>query len=293
MATSEERPDTAALDTRLQPLFDIVGDVAIAAERSAAQVADSDSFHTAFDGRVLQRGIKGLKAARLLIGEGYWEHAAAVTRQLFELLVNMEHLASFPDRGTAISKYNAFGLLQYFLSEVRRMDYEKERGRPEGTRWEASVRDTLDKHYDDFKLPPKADGTTRWRSSWSGKTTRDLAESSPDSMRIRQYVLLFTTWSEQAHAAPGVFAADLFVQYEEEVIAEAFAEIKEELNVSLDLIAGVAKREAQTLYMAIIHFMQLWQQLPKVSAPKREVDLWLRNAGAFMAQRVSGPSLPI
>ncbi|MFE9764770.1 DUF5677 domain-containing protein [Streptomyces sp. NPDC005808] len=299
MATSEEHdavrgaarggtPEWAKItpDIRMQPLFDVVSQVITAAGQAVGTMAETKDHLVRSDGYILTRGIKSLKAARLLVSAGHWEHATAVARQLFELLVNIEHFGAFATREEAQQLYNGFGLLQFFLGELRRIEFEKEKGRAADTRWELSVRDYLDNHCAEFKLPPRADGATRWRTSWSGKTTRALAESSPNAMRVTQYELLFSAWSEQTHATPGVFASDLFLQYEEEVIAEAFAEID---GVSLELlppISGVARREAHTLSMAIALFMQLWEQLPHVPQPDPEhVRKWLDGIKAFAGDR--------
>lgn len=299
MATSEEhdavrgaaRGDTPGWamitpDVRMQPLFDVVGEVIVAAEQAAEAMTETKDHLVRSDSYVLTRGIKSLKSARLLVSAGHWEHATAVARQLFELLVNMEHFATFASREEAQQLHNGFGLLQFFLAELRRIEFEKKRGRAADTRWELSVRDFLDNHCTEFRLPPRADGTKRWRTSWSGKTTRALAESSPNPMRVTQYELLFSAWSEQTHATPGVFASDLFLQYEEEVIAEAFEEIDGVSPESLPLISGVVRREAQTLSMAIALFMQLWEQLPHVPQPEPERSRhWLEAIRAFTGDK--------
>ncbi|MFE9018407.1 DUF5677 domain-containing protein [Streptomyces sp. NPDC007808] len=287
---------------RLQPLFDVVSEVITAAEAAAVEEVGLEDRLALFDKGVLGRGIKGLKSARLLIGAHHWEHATAVARQLFELLVNIEHLASFDNRETALKQYNRFGLLQWLLAESRRIDFEKERGRHPGTPLESTIKDFLDKGFDEFKLSPRADGTMRWRTSWSGKTTRTLAELSSDTMRIRQYELLFSAWSEQTHATPSVFATNLFDQYEEEVIADAYAKAMDALpdssrlitEAGFPLINGARRREAETLSMSVTLFVHLWQQLPNVSALNTgDMRSILRRVREFMTRRVHGTAYSI
>lgn len=299
MATSEEHdavrgaargsiPEWAKItpDARMQPLFDAVGEVIAAAEQAVGAMTETKDHLVRSDGYILTRGIKSLKSARLLVSAGHWEHATAVARQLFELLVNMEHFGTFATREEGQRLYNGFGLLQFFLAELRRIEFEKEKGRTADTPWELSVKDYLENHCTEFSLPPRADGAKRWRSSWSGKTTRALAESSPHPMRVTQYELLFSAWSEQTHATPGVFASDLFLQYEEEVIADAIAEIDGVSTESLPPISGVARREVQTLSMAIALFMQLWEQLPNVPQPDPERSRsWLEGIRAFAGEK--------
>ncbi|MFE1781379.1 DUF5677 domain-containing protein [Streptomyces sp. NPDC059506] len=279
MATSDERDATDASCAnrastgqvpKTHPIFEMAGEVISAAGLAAEPAAESADHLVHFDAHVLKRGIKGLEAARLLIGAGYWEYATSVARQLFELLVNMEYLGSFADRKKACRIHSGFGLFQFFLAESRRIEFEIGRGRPAGSSWETSVKDFLDNHCADFRLTPRPDGSARWRTSWSGKTTRALAEASPDPMRVSQYELLFSTWSEQTHATPGVFVTDLFVRYEDEIIDEALAEVDGVPPEVLRAITGVGRREVQTLSMTNLLFLQLWQQLPNVRQPSSD-----------------------
>ncbi len=276
MATSEEHDSTdmdrpkwssAWHGSERHPLLGVADEVISAAEQASKSSAGAEEYSVLFDKSVLKRGIKGLDSVRLLIDAGHWEYATSATRQLFELLVNMEHLGSFADRDEALRIYNGFGLMQYFLAESLRIEFEKKRGRPTGSSWELSVRNFLDNNCAHFKLPPRADGTVRWRKSWSGKTTRALAELSPDPMRVPQYELLFSTWSEQTHATPGAFATGLFIEYEDEIIAEALSKIDRiPLEIS-QVLAGARLRQVQTLGVTTLFFLQIWHQLPKVPQP--------------------------
>ncbi|MFI1519531.1 DUF5677 domain-containing protein [Kitasatospora cineracea] len=306
MATEDEpdaTPDAAAgstsptenqPDTRLSPLFEVLDELIVAAEESAASSSQSDDYLVDFDSNVLVRGIKGLKSARILIRAGQWEYSTAVARQIFELLINMEYLYSLANREAAVKRYSWFGFLQFFLSEQRRFDFMQERS-PGKTPsdWENSVRSTLDAHFDEFKLAPRADGTPRWRSNWSGKTAKALAELSSDPMRAKQYDLLFSTWSEQTHATPSIFTSDLFDRYEEEVLGEAMTEVTRLLPSSFSLIGGQGRREAHTLSMVIVLFTQLWRILPNAPRPiEDEAENRLKKVKEFMARRVLHP-LPI
>lgn len=53
-----------------------------------------------------------MKSTRLLLEHAHWETAAGPVRPLFELLVNLEHVAAEPDREAAVFRYAKFGLLQ-------------------------------------------------------------------------------------------------------------------------------------------------------------------------------------
>ncbi|MFB8381056.1 DUF5677 domain-containing protein [Streptomyces rubiginosohelvolus] len=289
--TSE--PELETSDTMLAPLYDIADEVLAAADL-AGRAEHEDTSSYSFDAHILERGRRGLQSAVLLTKAGYWENCSAVTRQIFELLVNIEHLNSFPNRDEAQGLYTRFGIFQYFLAESKRLSFEKERGRPPNTRWENTVTDFLDGHCSAYKLPPRKDGTQHWQTHWSGRTTRALARSSPDPLRERQYELLFSAWSEQAHAAPGVFATGLFDLYEQEVWEEELAKVKGKLPENFPLLTGGDRRAAQTLGMGIVLFLQLRQQLPGVpQSTTEEIREFQNGVRKFMARKTSRPHLPI
>lgn len=55
------------------------------------------------------RGVNAVKSTRLLLEHAHWESAAGPVRQLFELLINLEHIAADPDRDAAVFRYAKFG----------------------------------------------------------------------------------------------------------------------------------------------------------------------------------------
>jgi hypothetical protein len=91
-------------------------------------------------------------------------------------------------------------------------------------------------------------GKVRWKPSWSGHTTRFLAEQSEHSLRQDQYQLLFAAWSDETHGAPTALIGNMFPgnRTVEEVIA--FDDI----------------RIAETVTVAISLFLELWTLLPHV-----------------------------
>lgn len=68
------------------------------------QPRDSDDPLVRFDRGILLRAVNALKAARLLLEAVHWEFAAAPARQLFDLVVNIEHLNTQGDRERAIPR---------------------------------------------------------------------------------------------------------------------------------------------------------------------------------------------
>lgn len=87
--------------TRLKALFELLVEVPITAERAVFTMplpeAESPRRLVMFDSAMLVRGTNALKAVRLLCEQAHWEFAAGILRQLFELVINMEHLARQPD----------------------------------------------------------------------------------------------------------------------------------------------------------------------------------------------------
>jgi hypothetical protein len=82
-----------------------------------------------------------------------------------------------------------------------------------------SVEELLDdeKSFPEFRSKTKdgmllktKDGKLKNKPSWSGYTARYLAEKSKNPLRVAQYDLLFTAWSEEAHGAPGRGAGGSF-----------------------------------------------------------------------------------
>ncbi|WTW96870.1 DUF5677 domain-containing protein [Streptomycetaceae bacterium NBC_01309] len=226
-------------------------DLIQAGEHACMTTPDSGDPLRRFDAEMLNRGVNSAKSVQLLIEQAHWETASAVVRQLFELLVNMEYVSAQDDRGAAVLKYCKFGLLQNVLARQRRATYDVATGRPVDAAYRSLVDQLLTGDaFDEFRAAPKADGSVRWRDSWSGHKTRYLAEQSVSPMRMHQYELLYTLWSEQAHAAPGAFINDLFRDTGPEWVEDAVRENDTKI--------------LETIAMTATLFCDLWKNLPGV-----------------------------
>lgn len=73
-------------------------------------------------------------------------------------------------------------------------------GRPIDEARRDVIDELLSREFEDFSRPNRS-GENRWRGSWSGKNTFELASTT--EIRRRQYQQLYPSWSEQIHAAPG------------------------------------------------------------------------------------------
>ena len=241
----------------LRPLAKLATDVLASARTVGALPRSSDAMEV-FDRHVLERGCVTLDAVKLLVAQGHWEVASAPTRQLFELLINMEYVAAQTDRVAAVGRFFLFGQLQVLLAAQERFKYEQNSGRAvDASRLADIDQDLAGAQFDQFRHKPKSNGDPNWASSWNSKSARDMSEASPDKMRTKQYKVLFSAWSEQAHGTPGAVIGQMM---REDMRAVDSVRAREE----------VVTRSMETLAMALTLFVELWMNLGNVSQPKLE-----------------------
>lgn len=228
-----------------------------------------------FDAGVLLRASNALKAVRLLCEEAHWEFAAPILRQLFELVISMEYMATQPDREAAILRYSKYGLLQEVRQQYLTLLYDQKTGREIDTERLAVLEQMLTQTFTEFRRV-SARGTVHWLPSWSGHTALYLAEQSKHSLRGDQYELLFSAWSDQAHGAPAVLIQNMFPSGlpAEQIVASDDAEI------------------IQTVTMAITLFLELWGLLPHV--PQADAPQRLTWTNSMIAEgRKHGAPFPV
>jgi Family of unknown function (DUF5677) len=229
-----------------------------------------------FDAGVLLRASNALKAVRLLCEQAHWEFAAAILRQLFELVVNVEYIAAQHDRGAAIFRYSKYGLLQATRRQHLTLLYNQKTGREIEVQRLAILEQMLEQTFPEFRRV-NDQGTVHWLRSWSGHTARYLAEQSSHRLRADQYDLLFSEWSEQAHGTPAALMENMFPREAptEQIIALDDAEI------------------IQTVTMAITLFFELWMLLPHVPQVDPHQRLAWTNAMIAEARKHGAPIPPI
>ncbi|UUE28486.1 DUF5677 domain-containing protein (plasmid) [Rhodococcus qingshengii] len=260
---------SARASSRLHRLLKLADEVTSAAGVQCSQTSGIADAGLVFDRQILLRALEAIKAVRLLVANSHWEVAAAPTRQIFELLINMEYLSLQPNRTTARGDFFRFGQLQSLQAKLGNFEYERDSGRPVNMDLLADIEDALDDpQFDQFRLAPAADGSRRWRTSWNSKNAREMSELSMHPMRKFHYQLLFRTWSEQAHGSPGILFAQM----------QRYDAAKEDP----ELFAGdVQARSIEIVSMAITQFINLWCCLTAFPAPDTyEVQMW------FARQRV-------
>jgi hypothetical protein len=129
--------------------------------------------------------------------------------------------------------------------------YDRKTGRTIEEDRLAGVRLLLDGAFEEFRDYRK-NGSWRWAESWSGKSVRELADESGEPIRRNQYKLLFSAWSDQTHASPGVLLETMF---SDDTDAE-------------EMIAADDVRIAETLASAVTMFLDLWARLPSIPRPE-------------------------
>jgi hypothetical protein len=115
--------------TRLKPVFVVLKDVARVGDVALSETLDDRSPLTRFDAGMLMRAVNAIKAIGLLLSDAHWEFAAPAVRQLFELVINAEHLGRQVDREEAMLRYALFGLLQVAQHQQKTMAYDAKTGR--------------------------------------------------------------------------------------------------------------------------------------------------------------------
>jgi hypothetical protein len=161
----------------------------------------------------------------------------------------MEHIGRQVDRETAAFSFAKFGLLQMAQLQVLQADYDRKAGRPVDEERVSSLREFLSNGFSEFRAKDRPDGSLRFVSSWNRKSTRELAEASGHPLREDQYHLLFTPWSEQAHAAPATLLDGMFPQTSETWVQ--------------DKVEEDYRWVAETVSMGITLFLELWRLLPR------------------------------
>lgn len=263
-------PRPAALDT----LLDLQATV-IEYAREATLDHNPTTEIGRFDRAIFERALSVLHAVYILAKEGHWETANAPVRQLFELLVNMEHLNTYPDRELAAIKFVQFGSLQEALAEAGELDFAQTLGHMVSATRLVRVRTILGSPaYAEFRRGSDARGQAKWAKSWHGKTLSQLCDQSPKELRKINYRTLFSEWSEQAHGAPGALVRG--------IVSSVFP--------SRPYLHDDVERTKSLVAMALVQFLELWVMLPdapRLAAPIHQE--WLSSLNLLIvAPRATG-----
>ncbi|WP_250442695.1 DUF5677 domain-containing protein [Actinotalea sp. C106] len=250
----------------------MVDEVTRAADIALAAVRTMASETHQFDIALFVRGVNALKAVRLLTADGHWEIATAPARQLYELVLAAEELNRASDRNEAALRFANFGLLQAARAALARIEYDAATGRPvDDDHRQRLVGFLASGAVGEFRTV-KGNGKIAWAQSWSGKTARALAEASDQPLRLNQYELLFTAWSEETHAAPGALIDSITRRVGDQGIK--------------GLIADDDRNVAEVQAMSLMLFFELGLLLP--DAPDlgaKAIEGWINRLRSWTFER--------
>jgi hypothetical protein len=268
-ATASKLPAGAfrapSMKRELPGLFRVLDEVIRETRRSLLAEESVTSDEVRFDRAVLGRALNILEATQILLPVAHWEAASGLARQLFELLVNVEEIGRQDDPAEARLLYGKFGLLQHARQRLRKVEYDRESGRPVNEEFAAQIDLLLaSPDFNEFRKP-----SGWWQEYWSGKSVRALASESDSQMRAHQYAQLFRRWSEEAHAAPST------------IIREMFRGRSQESWIS-DVIEEDQKAVGEILTMTVLLFLELEAAL--AFAPRLSWEQKLLWTDALMAE---------
>ena len=253
--------------SRMAPTLWVLRDAALAGDDLLGGGHSGADPLENFDRSQFVRAVNLLKACRLLLKEGHWEVAAASARQLFEALINAEHINTFDDRETAIKRYVKFGLLQTIDGQIRTAQYDRKTGRTVDAERLRRLERLRDTQFPEFRAR-----NGKFAKHWNSKSARALAEASREQpLRTNQYLHLFAEWSEQVHAAPATLLRAFYPEQQIDAIIERDA-----------------REGAQIGAMCVVLFAELWKQLLTLPAlDSRRTLIWttklLEEARSFGA----------
>ncbi|WP_163894163.1 DUF5677 domain-containing protein [Mycolicibacterium hippocampi] len=229
-----------------------------------------------FDACMFMRGINALKSARVLCEEGQWEFAVGIVRQLFELVLNIEHLKTFNDRDHGNLLYAKYGLMQHVERDRGALLYAKKTGREIDEDRLQEAEQILANAFPEFRSV-SARGRLNREQYWSGHNVRTLAKQSDHPLRVDQYDLLFVPYSDQAHGAPSALVDAMFPR-----------SVKPEAIFAKDSV-----HIGQTLIMAINLYLELWELLEHVPQADPEQRLaWVSATRAEAEKFGVWPTTP-
>jgi hypothetical protein len=189
--------------------------VSICAEKSLFEMSlpsdEATKRLVMFDAGVLLRASNALKAVRLLSEQAHWEFAAPILRQLFELVINAEYIAAQPDREAAIFLYSKYGLFQTARRQHLTLLYDQKTGREVDAQRLSILEQMLERTFPEFR------GQRTGHCAVAAKLVRTHGplprRTIEPPVTPDQYELLFSEWSEQAHAAPTALMESMFPRH--------------------------------------------------------------------------------
>lgn len=165
----------------------------IPAHQTALEIVKFASVTRAFN---LYRSIN------VLLETDHWEDAAVLSRSMFELLLNLEHIVRSKESAEdKVKKYLRFQELQKYLHQISLIDYEVQTGRcsKEQVSKLTELKKMTKSIFTEFLSKRKG---LEWETSWCGKSVYKLANDSANPIRIPQYKIIYSLFSDFSHSSP-------------------------------------------------------------------------------------------
>jgi hypothetical protein len=149
------------------------------------------------------RAFNVFRSIKLLLAHNHWEDALILMRSLFELLLNVEEVC----REERSMEYKArlfllFNEMQRYQHARADRQYEIDTGR---SPLDDATLPRLDKAaevvFAVFRQKNRK-GEFYWQKYWCGKNVYDLARDSTNTLRLKQYRLLYSYASDFTHSSP-------------------------------------------------------------------------------------------
>ncbi|POH60156.1 DUF5677 domain-containing protein [Arthrobacter glacialis] len=215
-----------------------------------------------FDLAVFERAVSTGDAVRLLLSNDHWETASAAVRQLFELCVHMEHIETYPNRAAAVARFSEYGDLQQLLGAQRELQHSHYKGQSASIQDATTIEMALaHPHKSQFLRTSKDGKRTHWAQSWCDKNLKELCVVSERKLRMMNYEILYSAWSEQVHGTPGSLYERIRFHLSPQPLDYYQA-------LETDRVNGIGT-------MAVTMLLELWERLPG-SPPGYEAErhLW-------------------
>ena len=142
------------------------------------------------------------RSINVLLETDHWEDAAVLSRSMFELLLNLEEIVRDKEGAeNKAKKYLRFQKLQEHLHQISLIDYEVQTGRCSKEQVsKLTERKKMTKSiFTEFLSKRKG---SEWETSWCGKNVYKLANDSANPMRIPQYKIIYSLFSDFSHSSP-------------------------------------------------------------------------------------------
>lgn len=142
------------------------------------------------------------RSINILLETDHWEDAAILSRSMFELLLNLEEITMVKESAeNNAKKYLRFQELQKYLHQINIKNYEAQTGRCSNDQVSklTEMENIIKSIFTEFLNNHRG---SKWKTSWCGKSVYKMANDSTSPMRIPQYKIIYSLFSDFSHSSP-------------------------------------------------------------------------------------------